>query len=126
MLPTRFSSIGPYAIPSDRAWFDPMLIQTNVAFSYASFDLDGSNVLRLAQSDPTRVALGFVTPSVGTNQASVGPWSDVSAAGGFLLTSSTPLWFSLFVHASLVNQAWYGFSSAPQSLRVIYLTRLGG
>lgn len=114
---------GPVAIPSDRLWFDPLLlaVATSVQTHIVSTPLNG-NVL-MAQQNARRWGLG-IFPAGGLATYQIAPWPDVDKYSWFSQTGNTVLpFYTLFQIGSMVSNAWYITSTTNTTFRVVELLR---
>lgn len=111
------------AVPSDRLWFDPGMLNVATSIRMTTVTLATSVAKQMVPQDPTRWAFGFFQSSLTTN-LSIAPWPDV---GSFVFDSvnitAAVKWYNLFTYGILVSNAWWGLSPSNVTLRCVELLR---
>lgn len=112
------------AIPSDRAWFDPRLI--NLATQIRTTDYAGAGPFPaiVLPADTRRMMVGFF-PNQASNLFEVSPWPDVDQFP--LIQVQTPptiFMLSIFDWGPLISNSWYGMGSGVGSTRIIEILRV--
>lgn len=120
--PKTVPTPGP-PIPSDRAWFDPALVQRHLYTRLTVVEFSGAAALPAAPLDSSRWAIGFVPGIAGLSTSFAAPWTDIVDFPGWGLTVQPPLWFYLTKHGSIVCDPWYVSAGGPGFVRVVEILR---
>lgn len=124
MRDDREPELIPFAVPSDRAWFDPRLMMAATEWKISDVALPNNVVTVIASPNPLRVYLGFAFSKTGSADLDVTPWPDWTQFQGWLVHSNENRWFSLFEWGQLVCQGWYTNSVGVDAfVRVIEILR---
>jgi hypothetical protein len=113
----------PVAIPSDRAWLDPRLVNAILAPRYSTLVLSFNVITPLVVPNPNRWGVGFFKLS-GATLEQWAPWPDLNVASWPYSTAQYQnLWYTLPELGSLVCSGWWGRSSTGATVRVVELIR---
>lgn len=96
----------PVAVPSDRCWFDPPLILSNLYFSTRTIILAAATETVIAPNNPYRWAIGFVSQVFGGDRPVCAPYANAAVLGGWPTTPDVPLWFRMPDFGPLVMSQW--------------------
>lgn len=116
----------PIAVPSDRAWLDPLLIGRNLYYVYSDVSFNAGAKTKLAANNPMRWAVGFaITISTGTDYQ-VAPWSDVNSYSGRSVSKNSLVWYDFMSYGPLVQSEWWAIASFNTTARIIEVVRRAG
>lgn len=114
---------GPVALPSDRAWLDPVLIGRNLIARTTDVAVSAVVPTRVAELNAARWAVGFtVAPGAGSG-AWLSPWSDTTTGGVFELLQTSLHWFRVPKYGPLVMGEWWAIGGAGAVCRVVEILR---
>lgn len=115
--------IVPYAVPSDRAWFDPLLLTLNTSIEISAVAMGVGLTKAICAANARRWAIGMFSGG-GAGTLKFAPWPDI--ANGYFLpgVSGQPFqWYTLWEYGPLVCSQWWGTFSGGGNLRVVELIR---
>lgn len=113
-------------IPSDRLWFDPMMLTAATYPKFTPVTMPFAATAQIAPADANRWAIGFSFGSLATGTL-IAPWSDIDSYGFATQTLGvTLLFYTLFDFGPLVCSSWYGKATSVQTIRLIELIRKPG
>lgn len=110
---------GPIAMPSDRAWLDPVLVGRILYTRTTTITAADGNPLLVAPNNINRWAVGFMLQSGGGFNGRIMPSPDVAVGLGFDLVAGELHWFELHKYGSLVMGEWWGVFS-PLAVSAVF------
>lgn len=109
--------------PSDRLWFDPLVLNAATSFRTQDFTLIGTAKQKIMPASPRRWGLG-VAGSTALATLGIAPWAQVDTLPLFGSGTSTVLPFlTLFSVGPLITCEWWIISSNNATVRVVELIR---
>lgn len=116
--------LTPFAVPSDRLWFDPAVIGQNLIVNPSDVAVDPAAVTPLVPANPYRWALGvMLAPGSGVG-ARASPFADMDGGCGYILSADRLEWFVLTTYGPLVSLPWFAFGGAGSVARVVEVIRV--
>ncbi len=113
----------PLYLPSDRAWFDPLLLIKVTAVVPADVAVAAGAPVKLAVPNPMRLMIGFMLQLPAVATVTVAPWPKVDQFQIRTLSVTDPNWFKLFDYGPLVSQDWWALATGNTTVRVIEVER---
>lgn len=114
------------SILNKEAWYDPRLLSVVTGVRTNDVTVNSSHPVMIAPADTTRLMIGFISPNPADTML-IAPWPDVNAFSLFNLAGNNLFyWAKIFDYGTLINNAWYGFSSSGGPFRIVTIYRVDG
>lgn len=113
----------PFAVPSDRLWFDPAVVGRNLYYQIREVTYTGDGRLQLADANPMRWGILFDASTDTGTPYNVYPGAFPAGDSGYRVRADSPLWFNLFTHGPLPMAPWFGNVPGPGPYRVLEVIR---
>lgn len=123
-MPEPTPVLTPFAVPSDRLWFDPAVVGRNLYVRPTDVVVPFSGVELVAPANPYRWAVGFTLAPTSGVGCSVSPWTDADAGGLYQLAHNRLDWLNTFTFGPLVAGPWYATGGAGSIVRVLEVIRI--
>lgn len=109
--------------PSDRLWFDPVVINAATSFTWQDFTAAANTNIKVLTPNPRRWGIGFAAMT-GLASLTVAPWPQVDTVPLLGTGTSTAIPFlTLFTYGPLITAEWWIRITNPTTIRVVQLIR---
>lgn len=107
------------AVPSDRLWFDPIMLNTACSIQITDVAISGTGPQVIIPGNVNRWAIMFVAKSPNA-LPSLGPWPDAASFPLFVSTGALPLYqTNLFTIGPIISNQWWVTSLGAMTIRVV-------